>query len=704
MLKEKKFEVDFSNRLLELSIGKMANLADGSVTARLGETVVLANVCVAPEPNTEIDYFPLMVDYEEKFYAAGKISGSRFIKREGRPSDQAVLTSRLIDRPLRPLFPKDYRNDIQVIVTVLSVDKKNDPDVVSIIAASSALMQSNAPFEGPVGAVRIILKDGKFEINPSVEKAEKSDLDLVLAGTEERTLMVEATGKEVSEEKVLQAIEAGQKALKPIIDVQKKIAKIGGKDKAEFVIDESDIHLKISDEFGSNLKKAVQDKNRERKKESLQKFEAQILAAYEGDYKQIEIKSAFDKAIEKEVRKAILEKELRPDGRKLDEIRPIEIETGLLPRTHGSALFSRGETQSLSVVTLDSPSKEQFIDTMEEEGRKRFMHHYNFPPFSTGEVAPLRGASRREIGHGALVEKSLKNMIPDKEKFPYTIRVVSEILSSNGSTSMASVCGTTLALMDAGVPIKKPVSGIAMGLVAGESRSKEIKDYKILTDILGLEDFTGDMDFKVAGTMDGITGMQLDVKIPGITKNIFTEAFEKAKKARLEILEKMLKVLPASRKELSKYAPQIEVLKINKEKIGEVIGPGGKIINKIIDETGVSIDIEDDGTVTVAGTEEDDLPKAISWIKDLTHEVKVGEVFDGKITRIMDFGAFAEILPGQEGLIHISQLSDKHVKSVQDVVKEGDVVPVMVIEIDEQGRINLSMKAAKGNDKKSSKS
>jgi polyribonucleotide nucleotidyltransferase len=699
MNKEKKFDVDFAGKKLELSTGKLAQLADGSIEARYGDTVVLACVCVAPEPNPDIDYFPLFVDYEEKFYAAGKISGSRFIKREGRPSDAAVLTARLIDRPLRPLFPKEYRNDIQVIVTVLSVDKKNDPDIISIIAASTALMQSPTPFKGPVGAVRVCLIGDKFEVNPDADKAEKSELDLIIAGTEDRAMMIEARANEVPEDKVLEAIKIGQKALKPIIDVQRKIAELGGKNKAEFIIDESDIHVKISDEYGAKLRKAVAEINKEKRTEELAKFEAQILAAYEGDHKQIEIKNAFDAAIEKEVRRAILEEEKRPDGRKLDEVRPIGIEVKLLARIHGSALFTRGETQVLSIVTLDTPSKEQMIDTMGEEGTRNFMHHYNFPPFSTGEVAPLRGASRREIGHGALAEKALAYVVPTKEEFPYTIRVVSEVLSSNGSSSMASVCGMSLSLMDAGVPIKKPVSGVAMGLITGTKRDKEIKEYKILTDIQGLEDFAGDMDFKVAGTDEGITAIQLDVKIPGITEKIFKESFEQAKKARLEIMEKMKAVLPAPREKLSEYAPVIEVIKINKDKIRDVIGPGGRVINAIIDKTGVDIDIEDDGTVMVSSKEGTDLQGAVKWIKDLTHEVAVGEVFQGKITRIMNFGAFAEVLPGQEGLIHISQLSDRHVKKVEDVVKIGDIVSVMVIEIDEQGRINLSMKAAAGGGK-----
>jgi len=695
MSQEKKFDVDFAGKKFELSTGKLAQLADGSIEARYGDTVVLACVCVAPEPNPEIDYFPLLVDYEEKFYAAGKISGSRFIKREGRPSDAAVLTARLIDRPLRPLFPKEYRNDIQVIVTVLSVDKKNDPDIVSIIAASTALMQSPAPFEGPVAAVRVCLIDDKFELNPDEEKIEKAELDLVLAGTKDRTLMIEAKANEVSESKILEAIELGQKALKPIIEIQRKIAKLGGKDKAEFIIDESDIHVKISDEFGSELRKIAVEINKEKRTQNLAKFEAQILAAYEGDYKQIEIKNAFDAAVEKEVRRAILEEEKRPDGRKLNEVRPIEIEVGLLPRTHGSALFSRGETQVLSIVTLDTPSKEQMIDTMGEEGTRNFMHHYNFPPYSTGEVSPLRGASRREIGHGALSEKALAHMVPTKDEFPYTIRVVSEVLSSNGSTSMASVCGMSLSLMDAGVPIKKPVSGVAMGLVVGLKRDKEIKDYKILTDIQGLEDFAGDMDFKVAGTSEGITALQLDVKIPGINKDIFKESFEEAKRARLKILEKMKAILAKPRAGVSKYAPVIEVIHINKDKIRDVIGPGGRVINAIIEKTGVDIDIEDDGTVMVSSKEGSDLKGAVEWIESLTHEVKKGEKFQGRITRLMNFGAFAEVLPGQEGLIHISQLADRRVNKVEDVVKVGDIVPVIVIEIDEQGRINLSMKAAK---------
>ena len=696
MSQEKKFDVDFAGKKLELSTGKLAQLADGSIKAKYGDTVVLACVCVAPEPNQDIDYFPLLVDYEEKFYAAGKISGSRFIKREGRPSDAAILNARLIDRPLRPLFPKQYRNDIQVIVTVLSVDKKNDPDIVSIIAASTALMQSPAPFQGPVGAVRVCLIDGKYEVNPDEEKVKEAELELVIAGTEDRVMMIEAKANEVPEDKILEAIAVGQKALKPIILIQKKIAKVGGKNKAEFIIDESDIHVKISDKFGSDLKKIAAEINKEKRTEELTKFEAQILAAYEGDYKQIEIKNAFDAAVEKEVRRAILEEEKRPDGRKLDEVRPIEIEVGLLTRIHGSALFTRGETQVLSIVTLDTPSKEQMIDTMEEEGTRNFMHHYNFPPYSTGEVSPLRGASRREIGHGALAEKALINMIPTKDDFPYTIRVVSEVLSSNGSTSMASVCGMSLSLMDAGVPIKKPISGVAMGLVTRLKRDKEIKEYKILTDIQGLEDFCGDMDFKVAGSGDGITALQLDVKIPGINSNIFKESFEQARRARLEILKKMQAVLAKPREKVSEYAPEIKVIKINKDKIRDVIGPGGRVINAIIDKTGVGIDIEDDGTVMVSSKEGADLKAAIEWIESLTHEVKKGEKFQAKITRLMNFGAFAEVLPGQEGLIHISQLSDRRVEKVEDVVKVGDVVPVVVIEIDEQGRINLSMKAAKG--------
>jgi len=694
-MKEKIYQTDFAGRKLILETGKMAGLAAGSVTVRYGDTVVLAAVSLASEENEGADFLPLLVDYEEKFYAAGKISGSRFIKREGRPSDSAILNARLIDRSIRPLFPKEFRRDIQVIVTILSVDKENDPDFVSIIATSAALLLSGAPFSGPIGAIRVGLKGDELILNPTVKQVEEGSLDLILSGTEDRVLMVQGEAKEVSEKLILKAIALGQKNMGSLVELQKKMEKECVTEKEEYIYEEEDIHLKVSNHLGSRLQKIVRLKDKTEREAKINEFEAQVLAAFEGNYKQIEIKNAFDRLLEKEVRKAILEDDIRPDGRGIDEIRPIKIEVGVLPRTHGSALFSRGQTQALSITTLDSPSKEQMIDTMEEEATKRFFHHYNFPPYSTGEVSPLRGASRREIGHGYLAEKALKNIIPSKNKFPYTIRVVTEILSSNGSSSMAAVCGSSLSLMDAGVPIKKVVSGIAMGLVTSEDREKKkIENYKILTDLQGIEDFAGDMDFKIAGTNEGITALQLDVKIPGITPDIFREAFTRSRKARLYIIDEMNKVISRPRQKVSQYAPKIKILHINPDKIRDIIGPGGRQINEIIDECGVSIDIEDDGSVYISSIEEDGLTKAVDWVKSLTREVKVGEVFKGKVTRIMDFGAFVEILPNQEGMVHISQISDKHIDNIHDVLKVGDVVDVVVIEIDEQNRINLSMKAA----------
>lgn len=686
------YKISWCGRDLVLSIGKLAPLASGSVTVRYGDTVVLATVCVASEPKEGQDFFPLLVDYEERLYASGKISGSRFIKREGRPSDQAVLNCRLVDRPLRPLFPKDYRNDIQIVITVLSYDKENGPDILAIIGASAALRQSSAPFDGPVGAVRVGLIDDKFIANPTQGELEKSNLDLVVAATKEKVIMIEGEANQLSEDTMAKAIEFGFKNILPILEVQEKIPS-----GAKHELEESQlpkVYAEVEKYLGKRVIDALKEMDREKRQAALKEFEEEVLGNFEGNYKQIDLKTAFGQLIEKEVRREILDNECRPDGRKLDEIRPISLEVDLMPRTHGSALFTRGQTQTLSIVTLGAPGEEQVVETMEEEGTKRFMHHYNFPPFSTGEVKPLRSASRREIGHGALAERSFKYVLPPKENFPYTIRVVSEVLSSNGSSSMASACSSSLALMDAGVPITAPIAGIAIGLI-----SQSDEKYKILTDIQGLEDFSGDMDFKVSGSRQGITAVQVDTKIKGLSPIIIKEAFAAAKKAREEILDKMEANLSKPRAELSQYAPRIVTLSINPEKIGELIGPGGKIIRKIIEEAGgnevISIDIEEDGTVLISSPDKEAAAHAISQIENITKEAEVGQIYEGKVVKITDFGAFVQILPGKDGLVHISQMASHRVASVRDVVKEGEIVKVKVVGIDDQGRVNLTMKDVK---------
>ncbi len=696
----KEYKAAIGGRDLIISTGKLAELASGSVTIRYGDTVVLATAVVAEEPKEDIDFFPLLVDYEERLYAAGKISGSRFIKREGRPSDAAILACRLIDRPIRPLFPKGYYNDVQVVITVLSFDLENDPDVISIIAASAALSQSVAPFEGPVAAVRVGQIEGKFVANPTREQMEKSTLDLVVAGTYEKIMMLEAGAKEVDEKTIVEAIKFGQEALLPGIEVQKDLIS-ETKHKVEDV-HEPEIIKDVKKYLGKKLAEVIHEIDKNKRQEQITAFEKEVLANFEGNYKQIELKAAFGEVLEKEVRLAIIEKELRPDGRKIDEIRPINIEVGLLPRTHGSGLFSRGQTQVLSIVTLGAPGEEQIIETMEEEGTKRYMHHYNFPPFATGEVKPMRSASRREIGHGALAERALAPVIPSRESFPYTIRVVSEVLSSNGSSSMASTCGSSLALMDAGVPISAPVAGIAMGLMSLDDK------YKILTDIQGIEDFAGDMDFKVTATQKGITAIQLDTKLKGLKIEILAEALEQARKANDQILEKITKTIGEPRKELSKYAPRIQTLKIPVDKIGDVIGPGGKTIRKMIDDCGgkeiTSIDLEDDGTVTVASTDSAMGDKAIKMIEGMTKEVAVGEIYEGPVISIVkdrmrgnEIGAIVQILPNQDGMVHISQIANERVEKIENFLKIGQVVKVKVMEIDkERGRVSLSIKAAKG--------
>ncbi len=706
--KVKSFKADFFGEEILIETGKLAEQAHGSVVARVGDTVVLATAVVADQQREGVDFFPLLIDYEERFYASGKISGSRFIKREGRPSEQAVLTCRLIDRPLRPLFPKTYRNDVQVIITVLSYDGENDPDLISTFAASAALIQTKAPYAGPIAACRIGLVEGKLVVNPKNSVLENSELDLVVSATRDRVMMIEAQANEVPEETVIEAIELAQKSMQPLFDIQTVVAKAHQAIVEEEIAEEKDvfeeIHTKVKDYVGENIAAAMKEVNEELRKKRLQEFEQEILKNFEGEYKQVDLKATFTKLVQKEVRRLILEEGLRPDGRVITEVRSISVEVGLLPRTHGSALFTRGQTQALTVATLASPGMEQLIDTMEVETTKRFMHHYNFPPFSTGEVSPVRGASRREIGHGYLAEKALLPMMPDKDSFPYTVRLVSEILSSNGSSSMAATCGSTLALMDAGVPIKKPVAGVAMGLVTNEDASK----YKVLTDLQGLEDFAGDMDFKIAGTDKGITAIQMDTKIHGLTGEIVRDTFTQAKEGRLHILGKMIEAIEKPREELSQYAPRIESIKINPERIGELIGPGGKNINKIIADCGgkevTNIDIDEDGTVMVSSTDPEMGAKALNQIKMSMREVNVGEVITGKIIEIKkdrmtgkEIGAIMEITPKVDGMIHISQIANTRVERIEDYVKPGDVVTARVMEVDrEKGRIGLSMKAVGG--------
>lgn len=700
-MEEKTYQTKLGESDLIISTGKLAQLASGSVTVRYGDTVVLATAVVSAEPRDDIDYFPLLVDYEERLYAAGKISGSRFIKREGRPSEAAILACRLIDRPIRPLFPKAFKNDVQVVITVLSFDAKNDPDVVSIIAASAALSQSTAPFEGPVAAVRVGRIDGEFIVNPTVEQLEKSDLDLVVAGTKDKVMMLEAGAHELDEKVIADAIRFGHEALQPGLEVQKEL--ISENKHSVEQVEEPAIIKEVKEYLGKKLAEVVYEADKTKREEQINAFEKEVLENFEGNYKQVELKTAFSDVLEKEVRCAVIEKEMRPDGRKLDEIRPISIEVGLLPRTHGTGLFTRGQTQVLSIVTLGPPSEEQVIETMEEEGTKRYMHHYNFPPFSTGEVRPMRSTGRREIGHGALAERALVPVIPSREDFPYTIRVVSEVLASNGSSSMAATCGSTLSLMDAGVPITSPVAGIAMGLMTSEDGSK----YKILTDIQGIEDFAGDMDFKITATKKGVTAIQLDTKLKGIEIDILAEALEKSRIANDTILGKIEAVIAEPSKDLSEYAPRIETVKIPVDKIGEIIGPGGKNIRKLIEDCGgkevISIDLEDDGTVTIATTDATQAKKAISYIEGSTKEAVVGEIYEGPVTGIIkdrnsgkEIGAVVQILPNQDGMVHISQISQDRVEKIEDELKVGQVVKVKVMEVDkERGRISLSIKAAK---------
>lgn len=693
MIKEKKFELEIGNKKLIVEFKNLTEKASGSVFLRYGDTVVLTTVVASDKETETVDFFPLTVEYEEKFYAAGKIRGPRYIKRETRPSDEAICNARLIDRAIRPLFPKDFEREVQVIATVLSWDAENDPDILGLLGASLSLLVSEIPWQGPIGALRLGFVDGKFLINPTYKEKEKSKMDLVISGVERNgeilINMLEGGFEEVEESFLLKAFEFSEPVLKRIIDFQKEIQKAIGKEKILRKSENLDPELEkqILETFGKKIEMTIfREKSSEPGGLDLLKKE---LIDFVSKTKPEQLKLALKflkKQIEEIVHFNIIQKEKRPDGRKLEEIREIYCQVGILPRTHGSGLFCRGQTKSLSILTLGAPGDVQLLEGMEIVGKKRFMHHYNFPPYSSGEVRPLKGPGRREIGHGVLVERALLPVIPSFEDFPYTIRIVSEILSSNGSTSMASVCSSSLALMDAGVPIKAPVAGIALGLMTDKKGN-----YKILTDIQGPEDQNGDMDFKLAGTKTGLTACQLDVKIEGISKKILVECLERAKKARMEIFEKMESTISKPRPELSPFAPRVLTLKINPEKIREVIGPGGRTINEIIGECGVSIDIEETGKIFVTAEKEEAAKKAIAWIKNITREIKIGEVFQGKVKRILNFGAIIEILPGQEGLLHISKLAPFRVKKVDGFLKIGEIVPVKVVSIDEQGRINLSL-------------
>ena len=687
---EKKFQYKLAGRDLTVTVGKVAEQAGGSCLVQYGDTMVLATATSSKQPREGIDFFPLSCDYEEKLYSVGKIPGG-FIKREGRPSEKAVLTSRLIDRPIRPLFPDGFRNDVQVITTVLSVDQDNSPEITAMIGSSIALSISNIPFDGPTGSINIGLVDGKFIVNPMVEDRDKSEIDLTVSGTKDAIMMVEASANVVAEKTMLDAILTAHEEIKKICDFIDDIAKECGKDKLEFEVfmPNPEIDEKIRSYGREKLVSAVNTVMKQEREENITNVRKEINEKFLEEYPESskDINEIIENIIKEEVRRLILEEGTRPDNRKMDEIRKITTDVGLLPRTHGSGLFTRGQTQGLTIATLGAKSDVQIIDGLGDDQSKRYMHHYNFPSYSVGETRPMRGPGRREIGHGALAERALEPVIPSVEEFPYTIRLVSEVLSSNGSSSQASVCGSTLALLDAGVPIKAPVAGIAMGLIKTDEK------VAILSDIQGLEDHLGDMDFKVAGTKDGITAIQMDIKIAGIDEKILVEALEKARLGRLYILDKMTESITEPRAELSKYAPKIYTIQVNPDKIRDIIGPGGKIINKIIDETGVKIDIDDDGKVLIATSDAESGKRAIELITNIVKEVEAGEIYLGKVTRVTTFGAFVDVLNGKEGLVHISQLARERVAKVEDVVKVGDEIMVKVMEIDNQGRINLSRKA-----------
>ena len=685
-----KFEMQLGGKNLEVEIGKVAELANGACLLRCGDTMVLVAATSSKNPREGIDFFPLSVDFEEKLYSVGKIPGG-FIKREGRPSEKAVLTSRLIDRPIRPLFPKGFRNDVQVVATVLSIDPDVNPDTIAMIGSSIALSISSIPFNGPTGSVAVGLIDGEMIINPDLAQRAISEMYLVVSGTKDAIMMVEADANEISEEVMLKAILFAHEQIKKIVEFVESIVKSVGKEKDEYAVFKApeEIEAEVTAYAKDKMKAAILTKDKLERMENMDKVKMETMEhfaqVYPDNMKHVD--EVIYKITKQGVRELILVDRIRPDNRRMDEIRPIWCEVGTLPRTHGSGLFTRGQTQVLSITTLGSLRDAQTIDGLGEEDEKRYMHHYNFPAYSVGEARPSRGPGRREIGHGALAERALEPMIPSKEEFPYAIRVVSEVLSSNGSTSQGSVCGSTLSLLDAGVPLKNMVAGIAMGLI------KEEDKLAILSDIQGMEDFLGDMDFKVAGTKNGITAIQMDIKISGIDEEVLTKALAQAKTGRLHILGEMQKVITEPRPEVSKYAPMVINMQINPDKIRDVIGSGGKVINKIIEETGVKIDIEDDGKIFILAVERDMGKKAKAIIEGIVADPIPGTVYKGKVTRLMQFGAFVEILPGKEGLLHVSQIDVKRVDKVEDVLKPGDEIEVLLQEIDSQGRLNLSRKA-----------
>ncbi|MEA2020449.1 MAG: polyribonucleotide nucleotidyltransferase [Patescibacteria group bacterium] len=693
-----KKEIELAGRTLSLEHGRVAERANGAVIAQYGDTMVLVAATI-DEPREGISYFPLRVDFVERLYAGGIIKGSRWVKREGRPSDEATVTARMIDRCIRPFFPEGMRHDVQLLILPLSVDQENDAGLLASVGASAALAISDIPWEGPIATTRVgyLENEDEFLLNPTNGQLDQSVMDLIVSATEERVVMLEADAEEVSEKKIKEGIDFARSGQDKIIDLIHEIKSEVGKEKLSL----EDLGLEEEEESVKQAKEEVSDYIRENfieeiledalvDSDELERYRKILYEEFEGRLTKSDMSNLLSKVLKEAVREDILKNERRLDGRGIKEVRPLEMEIGMLPRTHGSALFKRGSTQALTVATLGSPSLEQIFESMTGEWTKRYIHHYSFPPFSVGETAPLHGPGRREIGHGLLAERALRPVLPPQEEFPYTMRLVSEILSSNGSSSMAATCGSTLALMDAGVPIKTPVAGIAMGLVEGPKGS-----YKVVTDMAGTEDFFGDMDFKVTGTRDGVTAIQLDVKNAGLTDEIIEDALQGARAARLEILEDMANVIGEPRKSLSEYAPQITSVQIDPKKIGKVIGPGGKTIRKIIEETGAQIDVDDDGTVSITADGLESMESAKEMIENLVEEVEVGKIYEGKVTRVVDFGAFVEILPGQEGLVHVSEMAHRFVKDPHNVLSEGDEVEVKVTEIDDRGRINLSIKALK---------
>lgn len=684
-----KVELDLNGRTLQLETGRVAKQADGAVLVTMGDTMVLATATMSNTTRAGIDFFPLVCDYEERMYSVGKIPGG-FMKRGGRPTEKAVLTSRLIDRPMRPMFPYGMRNEVQIIATTLSVEGANPPDMLAMVAASAALSISRIPFNGPIGTVRVARVEGEFVLNPSWEQMASADMNVVVAGTRETVTTVDAEAQVVDESVILDAITFAHGYIRKIIDVQDELVRLAGQPKAEVELHTIPVELleAVRSRAGAEIADAIQQPDKATREAGISLLKAEIVDRLAPDFpeQEVELSEAVEKVVKEEVRKLILDKGIRPDGRKPDEIRKITCEVGVLPRPHGSGLFTRGQTQVLTAITLGSVEDAQIVDTLEEDGHKRYMHFYNFPPFSVGETRPLRGPGRRDIGHGALAEKALLPVIPSKDEFPYSLLLTSDVLESNGSTSMASTCGSTLALMDAGVKIKAPVAGAAMGLMTDGER------YVVLSDIQGMEDFSGDMDFKVAGTADGVTAIQMDTKIEGIPPAVLVDALAKAKTARLFILGKMLETISEPKAEMSPYAPRVIIIEINPEKIGEVIGPGGKVIKKIEAETGADISIEQDGRVFITAVDGASGEAARKMVDDITREVRVGEVYNARVTKLMPFGAFVEFLPGREGLVHISQLCARRVERVEDVVKVGDELVVKITEFTPQGKVNLTCK------------